>query len=185
MSWIPLLSWRSWAGVRAAVVPVGPALRTLLDQRPRTEDRGADPQVCRTVTYGMFEVTAHPGRDPRRRRHLGAYVEGDRGQSREGLVGVTVERRDPHDTAQPEPLGLLDARHQRGHVVGRAPRPTLGSGRVETDLDEAVEVASALPRTAAQPGDQLGAVDGVHDVGVGRDGCCLVALQAADEVPAD
>src|SRR4051794_30166853 len=107
MSLVPLLSWRSWAGFVRPFAAFDPALRTLLDDRPRTEDRRADPEVCRTVTYGMFEVAAHPSRDPGRLRRLLTYGGADVGQSREGLVGITVERRNPHDTAQFEALGLL------------------------------------------------------------------------------
>src|ERR1700712_4474244 len=122
MSWIPLLSWRWCAGLVPTCAAVVPALRTLLDDRPRTEDRRPDPEVCRTVTYGMFEVATHPGRDPGRIGHLRAHDGGDLGQPRERLAGVPTERRNPHDTAQLEPVSLLDAVDQRGHVVGVATR---------------------------------------------------------------
>src|SRR6201999_3449776 len=125
------------------------------------EDRRADPQVCRTVTYGIFEIAAHPCRDPGRVGLLGAYVGRDPGQPREGLARVPTEWRNPHDTAQLEPVGLLDARHQGRCVVGVAAGPAVRARRVETHLDEALQGTSALLRATAQAVDELGAVDGV------------------------
>ena len=111
-------------------------------------------------------------------------TEASLGQPREGLAGVAAERCDPHHAAQPQPLGVAgSARRGRARRSGRQPGPAGRLRRVEAHLHQAVEVASPLLGSTAQPAHQLGAVDGVHHVGVGRDGRRLVALQAADEVP--
>src|SRR3954451_3468795 len=134
MSWIPLLSWRSWAGSVPPFAASWPALRTLLDARPRTEDRRADPEVCRTTSDGVFEVAAHPRRDPGRLRLLLAYDGGDLGQSRERLVGIPVEGRNAHHAAQLEAIGGLNPLHQRRQIGGITARSTACVRRVEAHL---------------------------------------------------
>src|SRR4051794_883920 len=81
---------------------------TLLDPRPRTEDRRADADVCRARAHGVLQVGAHPGREPRRLGVLREEILPDRRQSLEGGPGSLPEGCHRHQPPQAQPGGLPD-----------------------------------------------------------------------------
>ncbi len=101
-------------------------------------------------------------------------------QSGEGLSWVTFERGHRHDASQGERSGF-------GHEVGQRPG-FLGcdspatSAAVQSHLQKDIEVATVAFGSPVQRGDDLGPVDGLDDVGVGRDMRDLVGLELPDEV---
>jgi hypothetical protein len=140
------------------------------------------------LTTGLGPRTAEPirrcaGRDPGRLRLQLAHDGGLFGQLLERIAGIPAKWGDPHHPTQAEPVGIQDPLCQSRDLPDRGARPTARLRRVEADLDEAVDLLFALLRTAAQPADQLGPVDGVHRVGIAGHGRCLVALQCTYEVP--
>ena len=161
-------------------------VRTLLDRWPRTEDRGADPHVCRAAPDRLLEVAAHAGRD-----HGGLRVVGDAPARRprraagtpraaaspSGATAITPRSRSPAS-----PTRVAAATRGRRRVRRR---PALGAGRVEADLDQAVERPDRARRRRGQGRDELGPVDRLDDVAVAGDRCSLVALDRPDEVPGE
>ena len=140
--------------------------------------------MCRSGGDGLLEVAAHPGREP---GGAGVHTQqvGPHGcQAREGLGGVLPQRRHGHQTGQAQAVGGLDRVGQGREVVGVGTRTVVGAGRVEADLEQHLHLGTALDRTGREPTHELGAVNGLHDVGVPRDGGGLVALETTDVVPA-
>ena len=135
-----------------------------------------------------LEVAAHPGREPGRRRGASATnVAADRRRA------ARTPRRGPRRAARPpsaprsrSPSAASTAAARPasvGRVGARTGRSAPGGSRLTWTRH--VEVAAALVGAPAQRRRRsLAPVDGLDDVGVRRDGGRLVALQPADEVPA-
>src|SRR5262245_19132157 len=108
---------------------------TLLDPWPRSEDRGADANVCRAGPDRLLQIGAHAGRQPGRLRPRGGEVRMDPGELPVRLVGIDAERRHRHQPAQPEQARPVDLACEGRYVVRVGPRAALRPRFVEADLD--------------------------------------------------
>jgi hypothetical protein len=140
----------------------------------------------------VLEVITHPRADDGRVGVVLSDRSGHLGQPFECDRGGPVERRDRHHASEAQAIGSGDGVGKAGYRIGRCPAagvevvlPCYWPVSVATEiyLDQAADIASGNGGRPREHGNELGAIDGVDEVGVTRDGLALVGLQLADEVP--
>ena len=155
---------------------------TLPEQWARTEQRGADAQVCRAVVHRRLQVPAHPGRQHGRRR-----VGPAQGLRRPRPAGRT-RRPGRHPAAPPpSPPSRSRASAPRPRRPARAPRRGRRRRgprrRTRSTCTRTPQPAAGRGRCPVQRRHQPDPVDGVDDVAAAGDHRRLVGLHLADEVP--
>src|SRR5262245_2837663 len=141
----------------------------------------------------VLEVIAHPRADDRRVRVIPSDDRSHLGQPIECRPGWPVDWRDRHHARELQPIGRGDGVGKTGYGIWWRTAADIevvivyqraySAVAAEIHLNQAADVAAGDPSCARERRYQLGAVDGVDDVGITRDRFALVRLQLADEVP--
>ena len=148
--------------------------------RSTAEQRRTDTHVCRAVSDGRLEVTAHAGRDRVGARMRAAHLLGQLGEPCERRIGVGADRARPPS----RPAGAARRARRSGRparpAVGRATPPRSGSSsRLTWTNTSSGRRVRAAPTASASARDQLRPVDRVHRAGVADHRARLVASVTA------
>ncbi len=114
--------------------------------------------------------------------------EGLEGSAQGHVITGRLRRSNGHHTAQSQELASGDVISQGGRVLDGDSSTTLVVAAVQIHLQRDIQPSAALtlldrsPGGAIQSGDQPGAIHRMDDVGIPRDGACLLGLDLADHV---
>src|SRR5665647_3732105 len=109
--------------------------------RAGSEDCAADTQVCRTVSDGGLQISAHPGRDPGGLRMFGTNGPRHTVQLSECFTGVDSQRRHRHQPSKSQMSCSGNAVRKLCNAVKRyAASAGLCRACAKTHLDQRADV---------------------------------------------